>query len=53
MTKTELFKFAEVGSAVRDSFLNVESKDVDFTAIPLTQFNTIEDAFESLVEQNF
>ena len=29
-----MFQFAEVGGAVRDKFLGVDSKDVDFVAIP-------------------
>ena len=29
-----MFQFAEVGGAVRDKFLGLESKDVDFVAIP-------------------
>jgi tRNA nucleotidyltransferase (CCA-adding enzyme) len=29
-----MFEFAEVGGAVRDKFLGVDSKDVDFVAIP-------------------
>jgi tRNA nucleotidyltransferase (CCA-adding enzyme) len=31
-----MFTFAEVGGAVRDKFLGLESKDVDFVAIPET-----------------
>jgi tRNA nucleotidyltransferase (CCA-adding enzyme) len=46
-----MFQFAEVGGAVRDKFLGVDSKDVDFVAIPrnLEFHRSAEDAFNNLV----
>lgn len=44
-----MFQFAEVGGAVRDRFLGLNSKDVDFVAIPTQQFETADDAFNALV----
>lgn len=46
-----MFQFAEVGGAVRDKFLGVDSKDVDFVAIPEDPnlFVDAESAFEHLV----
>lgn len=47
-----MFKFAEVGGAVRDQLLGIESKDVDFVAIPDPELRnlTIEEVFSFLVE---
>lgn len=45
-----MFKFAEVGGAVRDSLLGLDSKDVDFVAVPSQSFDTANDAFNNLVE---
>jgi tRNA nucleotidyltransferase (CCA-adding enzyme) len=47
-----MFQFAEVGGAVRDKFLGVDSKDVDFVAIPedLSVFVNAEFAFNHLVQ---
>lgn len=47
-----MFQFAEVGGAVRDKFLGLNSKDVDFVAIPTSQgaFSTAEEAFGCLVD---
>ncbi|QGT54454.1 CCA tRNA nucleotidyltransferase [Synechococcus phage B3] len=46
-----MFQFAEVGGAVRDKFLGVESKDVDFVAIAENpeNFESAEQAFAALV----
>jgi len=47
-----MFTFAEVGGAVRDKFLGLDSKDVDFVAIPENpdMFVNVEFAFNHLVE---
>ena len=37
-----MFQFAEVGGAVRDKFLGVDSKDVDFVAIPDDDINFLD-----------
>ena len=37
-----MFQFAEVGGAVRDKFLGVDSKDVDFVAIPDDEINFLD-----------
>lgn len=44
-----MFDFAEVGGAVRDSMLGLDSKDVDFVAVPTVQFDTADEAFSALV----
>lgn len=46
-----MFQFAEVGGAVRDKFLGLDSKDVDFVAIPdnLDSFVNADFAFTHLV----
>lgn len=51
--KTVMFNFFEVGGAVRDRFLGINSKDVDFVSVPqnLNQFSTASDAFATLEEQ--
>ena len=47
-----MFQFAEVGGAVRDKMMGLESKDVDFVAIPTvpSAFSTAEEAFSCLVD---
>lgn len=46
-----MFTFAEVGGAVRDGLLGLDSKDVDFVAVPtsLAAFSTADEAFAALV----
>ena len=46
-----MFQFAEVGGAVRDKFLGLDSKDVDFVAIPVNpnMFVNADFAFTHLV----
>ena len=46
-----MFVFAEVGGAVRDNFLGVNSKDVDFVAVPESpeDFESASQAFDALV----
>jgi len=46
-----MFQFAEVGGAVRDKFLGVDSKDVDFVTIPINpkMFANADEAFATLV----
>lgn len=44
-----MFQFAEVGGAVRDSLLGLDSKDVDFVAVPTEFFIDAGDAFTALV----
>lgn len=44
----ERFTFFEVGGAVRDAFLGVDSKDVDFTVVA-TGFDTVDDAFTAFL----
>lgn len=44
-----MFQFAEVGGAVRDSLLGVQTKDVDFVAVPTEFFIDAGDAFTALV----
>lgn len=48
-----MFKFAEVGGAVRDHFLGIEAKDVDFVAIPDSSLLglSITEVFYSLVSE--
>jgi tRNA nucleotidyltransferase/poly(A) polymerase len=52
-----MFQFAEVGGAVRDSLLGLDSKDVDFVAVPTEIFSDASVAFDALVahlkEQGF
>ena len=49
-----IFKFYEVGGKVRDEILGLESKDVDYVAVPndklLQDFDTVESMF-SMLEQ--
>jgi tRNA nucleotidyltransferase/poly(A) polymerase len=49
-----MFKFYEVGGKVRDEILGLESKDVDYVAVPndklLQDFDTVESMF-SMLEQ--
>lgn len=47
-----MFQFAEVGGAVRDKFLGLDSKDVDFVAIPRNPdfHRNADDAFNNLVK---
>jgi poly(A) polymerase len=47
-----MFTFAEVGGAVRDKFLGLDSKDVDFVAIPedCIKFSNALDAFGFLCQ---
>jgi tRNA nucleotidyltransferase/poly(A) polymerase len=47
-----MFDFFEVGGAVRDRFLGIESKDVDFACVAQNpdQFDTIDDAFNALIQ---
>lgn len=48
-----MFRYAEVGGAVRDRFLGIDSpKDVDFVAIPTSPgaFSTADEAFSVLVD---
>lgn len=44
-----MFQFAEVGGAVRDKFLGLDSKDVDFVAIPKMPWDSADSAFNGLV----
>jgi tRNA nucleotidyltransferase/poly(A) polymerase len=44
-----MFQFAEVGGAVRDSLLGLDSKDVDFVAVPTETFSSASVAFDALV----
>lgn len=44
-----MFDFFEVGGAVRDRFLGINSKDVDFVCVPSQRFETAEEAFEALI----
>lgn len=44
-----MFQFAEVGGAVRDSLLGLDSKDVDFVAVPTETFSDASVAFDALV----
>jgi poly(A) polymerase len=49
-----LFRFYEVGGRVRDQLLGVDSKDIDYVAVPdlekLTKNSSIENVFQLLVE---
>lgn len=61
MGKKNYFTFYEVGGAVRDGFLGLTSKDVDYTVVPnddlLELYNEATDMFKVLVdylnEENF
>ena len=48
------FKFYEVGGKVRDEFLGLQSKDVDYVAVPnellLEKYNEASDMFQVLGE---
>jgi tRNA nucleotidyltransferase/poly(A) polymerase len=43
-----MFKFYEVGGAVRDKYLNIKSKDVDFSVVSNVIFSTAKEAFCAL-----
>lgn len=43
-----MFDFFEVGGAVRDHFLGIDSKDVDFVAVANQSFDDVESAFDDL-----
>jgi len=49
-----MFKFYEVGGRVRDEILGLESKDIDYVAVPsgdlLRDYNTASDMFNVLIE---
>lgn len=52
--KMEQFTFYEVGGKVRDEILGLESKDVDYVAVPyeilLAKYTTVDQIFEQLVQ---
>jgi len=52
MFENTMFEFFQVGGAVRDKFLGVNSKDVDFSCVAQNpdQFVSIDDAFQSLID---